>query len=80
MKKAKAKARVVKVDRDGLTRCRICGCTETDACLLGCSWVQEDLCSTCAKAVDAIAEWQEVARRANVTALMREVKALAVGA
>jgi hypothetical protein len=34
-------------------RCRVCGCSEYDACwheLLGaCWWVQPDLCSHCAK-------------------------------
>ena len=28
--------------------CRICGCTEDNACEGGCSWVEEDLCSSCA--------------------------------
>ncbi|RCX07893.1 hypothetical protein DFR58_14713 [Anaerobacterium chartisolvens] len=28
--------------------CRICGCTWNNACLGGCSWVKEDLCSACA--------------------------------
>lgn len=29
--------------------CRICGCTDDRACLGGCSWLEEDLCSTCAR-------------------------------
>ena len=35
-------------------RCRICGCTETHACIIGrshetaCRWVEADLCSVCA--------------------------------
>ena len=28
--------------------CRICGCTEDNACEGGCSWVEVDLCSACA--------------------------------
>jgi hypothetical protein len=28
--------------------CRICGCTEENACEGGCSWVEADLCSACA--------------------------------
>lgn len=28
--------------------CRVCGCTSTKACESGCSWVEPDLCSTCA--------------------------------
>ena len=30
--------------------CRICGCTETQACPGGCWWVEPDLCSACAEA------------------------------
>lgn len=36
--------------RAGLTvegRCRECGCTDDQACFLGCSWVEPDLCSSC---------------------------------
>ena len=29
-------------------KCRVCGCTEHNACDGGCSWVEEDLCSSCA--------------------------------
>lgn len=28
--------------------CRVCGCTEDNACPGGCSWVEENLCSRCA--------------------------------
>jgi hypothetical protein len=28
--------------------CRRCGCTEHDACVHGCSWVEDNLCSACA--------------------------------
>lgn len=27
--------------------CRCCGCTDDNACPGGCSWVEDDLCSTC---------------------------------
>lgn len=27
--------------------CRVCGCTQDNACPGGCSWVEEDLCSCC---------------------------------
>src|SRR5258707_526671 len=27
--------------------CRVCGCTQNDACEGGCSWVETDLCSSC---------------------------------
>lgn len=28
-------------------RCRVCGCTQFNACLGGCYWIEEDLCSKC---------------------------------
>lgn len=59
----------------GLTRCRVCGCTELHACEMGCSWVFDDLCSICAEAVDAVTAWVREARRANKAALWREVEA-----
>lgn len=35
-----------------MPRCRICGCSEFDACVdalgMPCRWVEEDLCSSCA--------------------------------
>lgn len=30
--------------------CRICGCTELQACRGGCSWIDKDLCSSCGEA------------------------------
>jgi hypothetical protein len=30
--------------------CRCCGCTDAQACPGGCSWVDPDLCSQCARA------------------------------
>jgi hypothetical protein len=30
--------------------CRICGCTDTQACPGGCYWVEPNLCSACAEA------------------------------
>jgi len=66
--------RPVKRDRDGLIRCRVCGCTEMDACPVGCSWVEEDLCSVCAQAVAGLLEWEDAAHRANLGALLREYR------
>ena len=33
-------------------KCRICGCTDDNACPGGCYWVEEDLCSACTDFVD----------------------------
>jgi hypothetical protein len=33
--------------------CRQCGCTNLEACAKGCFWVDDDLCSACARVVDA---------------------------
>ncbi len=27
--------------------CRLCGCSQNDACGFGCSWADDDLCSAC---------------------------------
>ncbi|EPB2977556.1 hypothetical protein ACRE39_002726 [Enterococcus faecalis] len=29
------------------SRCRVCGCTQFNACPGGCYWIEEDLCSQC---------------------------------
>ena len=31
--------------------CRICGCTQNNACKGGCFWVEDNLCSKCVKKV-----------------------------
>jgi hypothetical protein len=68
---------MIKVDRNGFLRCRVCGCTEVDACPGGCGWVssEEDLCTTCGDAVRALLVWIASTRRGNVAGLLREVKA-----
>lgn len=35
------------VPEDGAPACRICGCTEHNACDGGCHWLEPDLCSRC---------------------------------
>ncbi len=37
-------------------RCRVCSCTDLQACPGGCSWASADLCSSCAAAAGADAE------------------------
>jgi len=66
----------MKFDRNGLVRCRVCGCTEVDACEGGCAWEQgeKDLCSTCGTVVRALLKWNEEARRPTLAALLRELK------
>lgn len=44
-------------DADGSgQRCRACGCTDEDGCPEGCWWVEEDLCSSCARSGGAPAD------------------------
>jgi hypothetical protein len=64
----------IKRDRNGLIRCRVCGCTELDACDPPCAWVlnEEDLCTTCGDISVYLASWLESARRPNLAALLRE--------
>ena len=68
-------SRPVRRDRHGLTRCRVCGCTDVDPCADGCSWMNKysDLCTTCAVAAEAVVDWFLSARRPNQAALWREV-------
>lgn len=37
-------------------RCRVCSCTDLQACPGGCSWVGADLCSSCATAAGPSAD------------------------
>src|SRR4051794_7577266 len=69
-----AAARKIRVDRDGLVRCRVCSCTEREACNPPCAWADVDLCTGCREAVVAIKAWREGARRANKAAFWREVE------
>jgi hypothetical protein len=73
-KRKQQEAPPVKRDRNGLVRCRVCGCTEVDACAPGCSWVDSSLCSVCDEVIDALGVWFCDSRRPNVTALLREVR------
>jgi len=64
-----------KVDRDGQLKCRVCSCTETRPCNPPCGWFgNSDLCTGCADAIHALLDWREGAHRANLTALLREVR------
>lgn len=73
MKKARKTESQIKRDRDGLIRCRICGCTERDACADMCSWVEDDLCSTCHRIREQLAIYAGVARRLTWASLRRLV-------
>jgi len=76
VKQKATKATKVRRDKNGLTRCRVCGCTETDACPGGCQWApgEPDLCSVCDQAALALSDWELSARRPVLAALLREVK------
>jgi hypothetical protein len=41
-----------------IKKCRICGCTDEHACPGGCHWVEDDLCSRCDEAIEAVARWK----------------------
>lgn len=43
-----------------MMKCRICECTETDACVNGCSWATDTLCSTCADFMEVMAAYMMV--------------------
>lgn len=69
----------VRLDRDGYVRCRVCSCTEREPCDPPCSWAEEDLCSLCASAVDALFHWESGAHRPSWAALRRDVARLLGG-
>ena len=76
--KTKPRVAVLRHDRDGLVRCRVCGCTDREPCCPPCSWAPQeaDLCAFCLTAARVLAAWQQCAHRANWTALRREVSKL----
>jgi hypothetical protein len=63
-----------KCDRDGYVRCRVCGCTEREPCEPPCAWFDASLCTLCAMASEALAEWTLGAHRPSRAALWREAK------
>jgi len=52
--------------------CRVCGCTDENACAGGCAWFEPDLCSLCALAAAAVAEWAIRCVSPNNDALLAE--------
>jgi hypothetical protein len=73
--KAKPGEVVLRHDRDGYIRCRVCSCTEREPCEPSCSWVEADLCSLCAEVAEALTTWYLSANRPSLAALRREVDA-----
>jgi len=67
----------VRRDKDGLIRCRVCRCTETDACNPPCGWAPDDfdLCDNCAHIIGELVSWLESARTPGWPALRREAEA-----
>ena len=48
--KARGEAILTRIEaeaNEGIQRCRVCGCTDCNACPGGCYWVEADLCSAC---------------------------------
>jgi ParB/RepB/Spo0J family partition protein len=45
--------------------CRMCGCTDEEACEGGCSWVEPDLCSACAPKEQAPAKGPRAKKKAS---------------
>jgi len=54
-------------------RCRVCGCTNMQACPGGCYWVEDDLCSRCAKPVKVV-DPEETMEFATVAEAMEYIK------
>lgn len=56
--------------------CRICGCTQNNACQGGCYWVEEDLCSSC---VDKAAEAERKSLIVSLADVMESVGSFMCG-
>lgn len=63
-----------KTDRAGFIKCRVCSCTQRQACNPPCGWEpgEKDLCTTCAEVLRAMAEWFNAAHQPNTITLVRE--------
>jgi hypothetical protein len=70
-----AEERGIKCDRDGLVRCRVCGCTETSPCYPPCGWQpgEADLCDRCHEMTYRMRVFMVGAHRYSQAALLREV-------
>jgi hypothetical protein len=42
-----SRSRAARIGEEGSMACRVCGCTDDNACPGGCFWVEPDLCSSC---------------------------------
>jgi hypothetical protein len=70
-----------------MMKCRICECTDVDACASpdGCGWVADDLCSTCGELMEYLAAYMIIAGPHDrhtvehaTTAVRRALKELAL--
>jgi hypothetical protein len=59
------------VPDEALRVCRVCGCSEFNACPGGCSWVEEDLCSACASSVTFVGSFPEM--KSQITDFTTEI-------
>lgn len=44
---------------DDMRACRVCGCTQNNACVIAgvpCHWVEPNLCSACAPGINSMAD------------------------
>ncbi len=57
-----------------MPKCRVCGCTQENACNPPCGWQPGagNLCTSCAYAVNVVAEWLAIANRPMIAPLLRE--------
>jgi hypothetical protein len=60
----------------GQVKCRVCGCTDRHACTPPCHRVEEDLCSTCLEAAQALFCWRQSALKPDRLALWIELNRL----
>ena len=51
---------ITKWQEEATWECKICGCTQNNACPEGCYWVEKNLCSVCARNTDSIQDRGEI--------------------
>jgi hypothetical protein len=59
-------------------RCRFCGCTQEDACPVGCGWAEIDLCTVCAAFRLKLTDYIDSCRRVTKASLIRILDEIAV--
>lgn len=72
-------SRTLRMAANAVRVCRVCHCTDDDACLGGCAWFDVDLCTTCAEMIQFVGDYMHTAgpHTRNLTTAIAAVARLA---